>query len=248
MLEQCPLFPRDIRRIRAVSFAKRKLENGMTLVTAISEKAVFAARLEHAKYLLFAFFIILLLYIFLLDLVLKKVIFPIRIISRISSRLARGELGLEIPYKSKNELGDLAENIHMMTSQMKEYIDYISEQTDRERREKEAAVKESQSKSEFLASMYLSLHEVDLNEDVFSEIASRRDIAQNIGAPFGNARVTIRRVMEDRVANDGQSRQDFMEFINFDTLNERMKDKITISRKIFQRFIYVVRYEFESVI
>ena len=38
----------------------------------------------------------------------------------------------------------------MMTSQMKEYIDYISEQTDKERAEKEAAITQSKSKSEFL--------------------------------------------------------------------------------------------------
>ncbi|MBR1721398.1 MAG: hypothetical protein IJ727_02765, partial [Treponema sp.] len=91
----------------------RKLGNGMTLITAVSGRTITMARLEQGKSLLISFFIILVLYLFLLNLALKKIIFPIRVISRISFRLARGELGLEIPYKSKNELGNLAENIHM---------------------------------------------------------------------------------------------------------------------------------------
>ena len=236
----------------------RPLENDMFLVIALlsSDRKAMDRHLVYSLAIILAF--VLLLSWLLLNYGLQKIMRPLSIMTEATSRLAHGELNITVPYKSENELGILADNIRKVTVQMRDYFDYVREQTARERAAKEAALTESQSKSEFLASMYLSLHEIDLNEDVFSEVHSRNDIARNIGAvgmPMKNARKTIIRVMKDRVRNEGKAFEDLMNFIDFGTLNERMKDRKTISQEFLSiggywcraRFILVDRNADETL-
>ena len=137
-----------------------KLDNGMSYIIAVSQKELLKPVYGEIIALSISFIIVCILIFVLIIFILKKIISPIRIINKTTNRLARGELYIDIPYASNNEIGTLANNIRLMTSQLKEYIEYISEQTKKEREAKEAALTESQinaaasqAKSAFLANM-----------------------------------------------------------------------------------------------
>ncbi len=136
------------------------LDNGMSYVASISEDEFLRITVHQFFTLSAAFALVSLITLFFTYFALKQVIIPIKIVTNTTSRLARGELYIDIPYDSKNEIGILSTNIRMMTKQMREYIEYISEQTKKEREAKEAALTESQinaaasqAKSAFLANM-----------------------------------------------------------------------------------------------
>ena len=136
------------------------LDNGMSYIAAVSKEELLKPVYGQLLFLLIAFVLVCILTAFLILFVLRKIITPIKVVTKTTNRLARGELYIEIPYDSNNEIGALANNIRLMTSQLKEYIEYISEQTKKEREAKEAALTESQinaaasqAKSAFLANM-----------------------------------------------------------------------------------------------
>lgn len=227
------------------------LDNGMSLVAGIPLASLRDFQIQICVILAVVLILVLTLALLVNIYSSKKIISPLQEMTNATFRLSRGELNTKLAYQSKNEMGTLADNIRKMTDQMRDYFEYIRNQTEKERKAKEEAIAESENKSKFLASMYISLHEIDLNEDVFSEIHSRTDVAKNIGSSFKNARATVRRVMEDRVKDKGKPREDFMDFINFDTLEERMKGKITIAHEFLSitgswcraRFILMDRNE-----
>ena len=137
-----------------------ELENGMTYILAISNKELSKNIYGQINVLIITFLFFFFITIILVLFINTKIIRPIKIVTRTTNRLARGELSLLIPYHSENEIGTLANNIRLMTSQLKEYIEYISAQTKKEREAKEAALTESQinaaasqAKSAFLANM-----------------------------------------------------------------------------------------------
>lgn len=136
------------------------LDNRMSYISAVSQKELLKPFLNQIILLSIAFVIVCVLTVLLIIFALKKIISPVKIVSQTTNRLARGELYIDIPYESNNEIGTLANNIRLMTTQLKEYIEYISEQTKKERAAKEAALTESQinaaasqAKSAFLANM-----------------------------------------------------------------------------------------------
>ncbi len=138
----------------------KNLDNGMYYVTAVTQSDFYRNLYHQLFSLLIAFFIVCFLTIILILIILKKIINPLRILTKTTNRLARGELYIDIPYTSKNEIGTIANNIRLMNTQLREYIEYISEQTQKEREAKEAALTESQinaaaskAKSAFLANM-----------------------------------------------------------------------------------------------
>ena len=137
-----------------------ELDNGMTYILAISNKELSKNLYGQINVLIITFLFFFFITIILVLFINTKIIRPIKIVTRTTNRLARGELSLLIPYHSENEIGTLANNIRLMTSQLKEYIEYISAQTKKEREAKEAALTESQinaaasqAKSAFLANM-----------------------------------------------------------------------------------------------
>ena len=136
------------------------LDNGMYYILAVSQDEVAGILIGQIIAVVIAFAIVSMLTINLIYYTLKNLIDPIRIVTKTTNRLARGELYTDITYTSNNEIGILSNNIRMMTTQLKEYIEYISEQTKKEREAKEAALTESQinaaasqAKSAFLANM-----------------------------------------------------------------------------------------------
>ena len=176
-----------------------KLDNGMSYITAVSQKELLKPVYGQIIALFIAFVIVSILFSFLIVFCFKKIITPIRIINKTTNRLARGELYIDIPYQSNNEIGTLANNIRLMTSQLKEYIVYIREQTEKERELKEAALTESQinaaasqAKSAFLANMsheirtpinsVLGMNEMILRESTDNEILSYAANIKTAGA------------------------------------------------------------------
>ena len=136
------------------------LDNKMAYIYAVTQREVRDLLYGQRLAFIFSFILVSILTTLLINFIVNRIIRPVNIISQTTNRLARGELYIDIPYYSNNELGILADNIRKMTSQLKEYIEYISEQTKKERAAKEAALTESQinaaasqAKSAFLANM-----------------------------------------------------------------------------------------------
>ena len=137
-----------------------RLDNGMAYIASVSNEELMKPlysliiSLIIALVIVAGFTTVIILYTF------KIIITPLKTITKATNRLARGELYVDIPYKSENEIGNIANNIRLMTTQLKEYIEYIREQNKKERAAKEAALTESQinaaasqAKSAFLANM-----------------------------------------------------------------------------------------------
>ena len=137
-----------------------KLDNGMSYLASVSQNELLQPLYILILTLFIALIIVSLIAFLLILHINKTILLPVKIIAKTTNRLARGELNLTIPYDSNNEMGSLANNIRLMTSQLKEYIEYIREQNKKEREAKEAALTESQinaaasqAKSAFLANM-----------------------------------------------------------------------------------------------
>ena len=139
---------------------KATLDNGMSYIAAVTSDEYMLMIYGRIISLLAAFVIVCAITVILIHFIQKKIMIPLKMVSITTNRLARGELYIDIPYESTNEIGRIANNIRMMTTQLKEYIEYISEQNKKEREAKEAALTESQinaaasqAKSAFLANM-----------------------------------------------------------------------------------------------
>ncbi len=175
-----------------------RLDNGMSYISAVQKKEFLKPFYGQFLSLIIAFIIFIILCLVMIIVILKKLIIPIRIVAKSTNRLARGELYTDIPYNSNNEIGILANNIRLMTTQLKEYIEYISEQTKKEREAKEAALTESQinaaasqAKSAFLANMsheirtpinaVLGMNEMILRETKDKTILSYASNIKNAG-------------------------------------------------------------------
>ena len=211
----------------------RHLENGMSIVLGVSQRAMTTALIQIFSPLIVSLGIAVVFTAILLWLALWRIIIPIKKITEATHKLSRGELGIKINYHSKNELGTLSDNIRMMTSQMQEYISHIREQTKKERAAKERAEAANQSKSEFLSSMYLIMQEIDLAENTLKLVQSRDNSGNDEQEVIANADEVLKQVMQ-KTATDS-SLDTLLPFVNLSTLQERMDNRITIAQE-FQGF------------
>ena len=211
----------------------RHLENDMSIVLGVSENAMKRAFKTIISPLWISLSIAVAFTAILLWLALWRIIMPIKKITEATHKLSRGELGIKINYHSKNELGKLSENISMMTSQMQEYINHIREQTKNERAAKERAEAASQSKSEFLSSLYLIMQEIDLAENTLKLVQARDNPGNDEQEVIGNADEVLKQVMQ-KTATDS-SLDTLLPFVNLSTLQERMGNRTTIAQE-FQGF------------
>ncbi|MCR5725158.1 MAG: response regulator [Treponema sp.] len=227
----------------------RKLNNGMSLVVAIPRAKINQQRIHQQISLLLVLAFVTILTWLSVTYAVERIVNPILQMSDATFKLARGELNVPIPYESKNELGQLAHNLRKMDQQMGEYIAYIREQAEKERTEKEAALAESKSKSDFLASLYISMHDINLTDNTFEEVQARRDIGDAVHNAVGNANEVLQQVMLKTASQS--SWKDILKFVNLRTLNDRMGDKITIAQEFLGaggkwcrgRFITMTRRE-----
>ena len=227
------------------TFRTKQLKNGMSLMVISLGNDTEQSLVLHIAQHCIVLFPLMLLVFFIWNYAVRHLINPLNVLTVATYKIARGKLNIDIPYESANEVGILADNIRKMEDQLHDSISYIRAQTEFERKAKEAAITESRSKSEFLASMYLSLHEIDLVEDTVTEVHSHPDIAQTVGASFSTeARKTVRRVLDTRSQGTPKEKADLMEFVNFDTLDERMADRITISQEFLGELGFWCRARF----
>lgn len=132
---------------------RRDLQNGMTLIISLPLSVISANENYLPLKLLGILLLALLVAAFLVYLCDRQILRPVSDLTKASYRLSRGELGIPILYHSNNEVGFLADSIRKMAVQIKEYIEFIREQTKSEREAKEIAINASKAKSDFLANM-----------------------------------------------------------------------------------------------
>lgn len=106
---------------------------------------------------------------------------PVKELSRVATRIAEGELDQSIRYRSRDELGVLADNFNRVTVRLREYIKYIDEIADtltEIAKGNLAFVLESEYTGEF-AKIKSSLEEISvkLNGTMGQLRASSRDVA-----------------------------------------------------------------------
>jgi signal transduction histidine kinase/CheY-like chemotaxis protein/HPt (histidine-containing phosphotransfer) domain-containing protein len=81
-----------------------------------------------------------------------------------------------------------------------------------------------------MANIYYSAHDININDDTFFEIFLNFDtIKEIIGDEQGNARALLVKIM-DKLTSP-KSKEDVMRFIDFDTLNDRLRDLETITQE-----------------
>ena len=94
------------------------------------------------------------------------------------------------------------------------------------RRRMAAAQLGSQVKA--VSDIYLTMHEIDFVNDTFTEVQNhQRAVAVIIGKQGNNCHRVIKLIMENFSAPE--SRKEIVDFVDFDTLNDRLKNRNTIT-------------------
>ena len=79
-----------------------------------------------------------------------------------------------------------------------------------------------------VSDIYITMHAIDLVSDSFTEVQNHhRAVAMIVGKQGNNCHRVIKLIMENFSAPE--SRDEIVSFVNFDTLNERMKNRNTIT-------------------
>ncbi|MCR4657021.1 MAG: diguanylate cyclase [Lachnospiraceae bacterium] len=102
-----------------------RLKNGMLLSISTPESELFRFRTKMLIQLILIFTAALALVIFVSLRMTRKIIEPIRELTDVSSRIAKGELEQEIVYTEQDEIGSLADSIRKISVELKRYIDFI---------------------------------------------------------------------------------------------------------------------------
>ncbi len=102
-----------------------RLKNGMLLSISIPESELFSFRTGMLFQLIFIFIVTLVSVIFVSMRMTRRIVEPIRELTDVSSRIARGELEQEITYTDQDEIGSLADSIRKISVELKRYIDFI---------------------------------------------------------------------------------------------------------------------------
>ncbi|MCR5784206.1 MAG: diguanylate cyclase [Eubacterium sp.] len=102
-----------------------RLENGMLLATVVPESELFIFRNRMIFQFTILFIVLLVIVAFISVKMVKRVLNPIKELTEISSRIAKGELNQEIDYTNHDEIGDLADGIRKISVELNDYIEYI---------------------------------------------------------------------------------------------------------------------------
>ncbi|MCR4617606.1 MAG: diguanylate cyclase [Lachnospiraceae bacterium] len=229
-----------------------RLENGMILSISTPESELFKTRNAMLIRLLVVFFLALAMIIVLSTRMTKRIVEPIEELTNVSSRIAKGELGQEIEYHSKDEIGSLADSIRKISVELKVYIDYIHEQAYLDamtgvRNKASYLAEESRLESlirERMASFTVYVFDVNglkkMNDNYGHEYGDMmiKDSAQVIKAVFKDSYVY--RIGGDEFAviakhqSENEIKRNFAKFDemleNFNLENEKYEDDLAISK------------------
>ncbi len=102
-----------------------QLENNMLLAVVTPEAEILLMQRKMVFQLIMIFAAALVLVVLMSIRLTGRIVKPVQELTEVSSRIAKGELGQKIVYKSDDELGSLANSIRKISVELKDYIDYI---------------------------------------------------------------------------------------------------------------------------
>ena len=112
------------------------------------------------------------------------------------------------------------------------------------------AAEKSRAQISAVSTIYLTMHEIDFVNDTFTEVQNHQQaVAAIIGRHGKNCHRVIKLIMENFSAPE--SRKDIVNFVDFDTLNDRLKNRNTITMEFMNaahkwrsaRFIVIERLD-----
>lgn len=166
---------------------------------------------------------------------------PVRELSRVATRIAEGDLDQVIHYRSRDELGVLADNFNQVTVRLREYIKYINEISDTLREIAKgnlAFTLESEYAGEF-AKIKRSFGEisVELNGIMGQLSSSSRDIAAGAGQ-VSNSAVSLSQGSTEQAAEIEALARNIMGVSeNVEQVSQEAQKASDISREVRQGLI-----------
>jgi len=106
----------------------KTLINGMVLAIEVPVTAIYQPVQDMIRKMITVLVLVILLMIFVTWRIRKEITSPIRSLTEVSSRIAKGELNAQITYHSKDEIGELSESINSIAKELREYFSYIHSQ------------------------------------------------------------------------------------------------------------------------
>ena len=106
----------------------RRMQNGMHLVISAPKAAVMEPDSKMKINMSIIFFISMIVLFISIKLVMRHIVRPLAELTKTASRISKGELNVSIQYSSSDEIGQLADSIRRMSSELQEYLTYIHKQ------------------------------------------------------------------------------------------------------------------------
>ncbi len=106
-------------------------ESDWAAVAYVSKAEVLAELYDLTKIMIVMSIISVIIMTILVSIQIRRIIGrPVKEISQVATQIAEGELNQSIQYKSKDELGALADDFNRLTIRLRDYIKYINEISD----------------------------------------------------------------------------------------------------------------------
>ncbi len=102
-------------------------DTGWKIVSSMPKDEFMSATRQLVITIIAVFIIVLILLLVILAVLIRKMTRPIKNITDITNKLAKGELDVNIDVNSNDEIGELAKSIKSLTVRLKSYIIYIDE-------------------------------------------------------------------------------------------------------------------------
>ncbi|MCR4580163.1 MAG: diguanylate cyclase [Treponema sp.] len=164
------------------------MQNGMILAISAPVSNVMepAARIRINMILLL---LVSLLALFIsIRIVIRHIVKPIADITMAASRISKGELNVSIEYNSHDEIGQLADSVKKMSTELQEYLAYIQKQAFTDAM---TSVGNKTAYMEFIKNLELRIHEgmADFLLIVF-DVNGLKQINDNLGHEAGDALIS----------------------------------------------------------
>lgn len=105
-----------------------KLDNNMIFVLSVPESELTKPENNMWIYTAISFIVVAIVTLLLILHLSRTIVAPIKEITAASERISKGELNVTINYRSRDEIGLLAESVRDMSHELRDYISYIQNQ------------------------------------------------------------------------------------------------------------------------